>query len=170
MSWNNLVEKSDMSALRGGFNIADLKKEDEVKEIMKLACDKVRTLKPLEVLDPMLSQFYMISKLTKFIKYNKNLLHLDLTCTGLTDQMLRAIGTALRRARSILSLHLSGNPGITPALKSFLYQRIRCCMPKPEMFDSQTSAEMELSGVIIPSQKTFDHVVGATLDKNVSPS
>ena len=103
-----------MSALRGGFNIANLKTEDEVKDLMKTACDKVRTLRAGEVLDPVLSQFFMIAKLTKFIKYNKNLLHLDLTCTGLTDQMIRTIGTALKRARSILSLHLSGNPGVTP--------------------------------------------------------
>jgi len=44
--------------------------------------------------------------------------------------MLWNIGSALSRAKSIISIHLSGNQGITPALKMMLKSRIRC---KPEV-------------------------------------
>ena len=39
------------------------------------------------------------------------MMHLDLSSTGLSSEMLREFGTALRRAKSLISLHLSGNPG-----------------------------------------------------------
>jgi hypothetical protein len=60
------------------------------------------------------------------MKYNKNLLHLDISSTGLSEAMLWFIGAALRRAKSLISLHLSGNPGVTPALKEYLHKRVRC--------------------------------------------
>lgn len=50
--------------------------------------------------------------LCKFIKYNQNLLHVDLSNTGLTKRMLIEFGGALRKARSLICLHLSGNPGL----------------------------------------------------------
>ena len=64
------------------------------------------------------------------IKRNKSLLHLDLSHTHLTEYMLWHIGKALSRARSVISVHLSGNQGITPTLKQQLLTRIRC---KPEL-------------------------------------
>jgi hypothetical protein len=69
---------------------------------------------------------YLMAKMSRFIKYNKNLLHLDLSQTGLDELTLRTIGVSLRRARSLLSLHLSGNPGINESLKSFLFTRLHC--------------------------------------------
>ena len=60
------------------------------------------------------------------IKRNKALLHLDLSQTNLTEYMLWHIGKALSRARSVISLHLSGNQGITPTLLKQLQPRIRC--------------------------------------------
>ena len=53
------------------------------------------------------------ANLCKFIKYNSRLLHFDLSYSGLTKRMLLPFGAALRRAKSLLCLHLSGNPGIT---------------------------------------------------------
>jgi len=79
-------------------------------------------------------KLYIMAKVTKFMKYNKNLLHLDLSNTGLNEQMVRTIATALKRSRSIISLHLSGNPGITPESKEFLFERVRCCRPRPSIF------------------------------------
>ena len=38
---------------------------------------------------------------------------------------MREIGAALRKAKSLLAIHLSGNPGVTPELKEYLYDRIR---------------------------------------------
>lgn len=71
-------------------------------------------------------QITIMQHLSYFMKYNKNLLHLDLTSTGLNEAMLWYLGTALRRAKSLISLHLSGNPGITSTLKEYLYKRVRC--------------------------------------------
>ena len=67
-----------------------------------------------------------------FIKRNRSLLHLDLSETNLTEFMLWNIGSSLSRAKSLISIHLSGNQGITPALKTLLKQRIRC---KPEVLE-----------------------------------
>ena len=60
------------------------------------------------------------------IKRNKALIHLDLSHTNLTEYMLWHIGKALSRARSVVSVHLSGNQGITPTLIEQLQTRIRC--------------------------------------------
>jgi len=68
----------------------------------------------------------IVQQLSKFIKYNKNLLHLDLSSTGLTENMLWQLGTALRRAKSLLAIHLSDNPGVTKVAKEYLFSRIRC--------------------------------------------
>ena len=58
----------------------------------------------------------IVRNLERFIKRNKQLLHLDLTQTNLTEFMLWKIGTALSRAKSLVALHLSGNQGITSTL------------------------------------------------------
>jgi hypothetical protein len=67
---------------------------------------------------PLYSHNYdIVYYLGKFIKRNKNLIHLDLSHTQLTEGMLWWIGSTLTRAPSLSSLHLSGNPGITSELK-----------------------------------------------------
>ena len=68
----------------------------------------------------------VIANLSKFIKHNKNLLHLDLSNTGLGEQSLNLIGTAVRRAKSLVCAHFSGNPGVTEPLMEFLFERLRC--------------------------------------------
>jgi hypothetical protein len=40
--------------------------------------------------------------------------------------MLWRIGMCLSRAKSLASIHFSGNQGITPTLKEHLEERIRC--------------------------------------------
>ena len=50
--------------------------------------------------------------LSKFMKYNQNLLHVDLSNTGLSKRMMMEFGGCLRKARSLICLHLSGNPGL----------------------------------------------------------
>lgn len=47
--------------------------------------------------------------LCTFIKRNKNLLHLDLSETNLTEYMIWTIGCSLSRAKSLVSIHFSGN-------------------------------------------------------------
>jgi Ran GTPase-activating protein (RanGAP) involved in mRNA processing and transport len=64
--------------------------------------------------------------LGKMIKHNKNLLHLDITSTGLGKFIIKEIGSMLRRARSLLCIHLSGNPGLDNETTEYLVKRIRC--------------------------------------------
>jgi len=40
-------------------------------------------------------------------------LHLDLTNTGLTNIIIHSMGTILKRAGSLLAIHLTGNSGLT---------------------------------------------------------
>jgi hypothetical protein len=54
-----------------------------------------------------------MDNLLRFIKYNKHLIHLDLSYTRLDEMMILALGTALRRAKSLVAVHLTGNPGVT---------------------------------------------------------
>lgn len=57
------------------------------------------------------------------VKHNLKLQHLNLSYTGMSQYMLLQFGPALRRSRSLLALHLSGNPGLSQDLKSHLHQR-----------------------------------------------
>ena len=59
----------------------------------------------------------MTGYLTQFIKRNTAVLHVNLDQTQLTEGMLWTIGKALKRSPSLVSMHLSGNPGITTELK-----------------------------------------------------
>lgn len=67
----------------------------------------------------------MISLVGKLIKHNQCLLHLDLSGTGLEAKLLLGIAEALRKAKSLLSVHLSGNPGLTDQVQDTFVQRIR---------------------------------------------
>jgi Ran GTPase-activating protein (RanGAP) involved in mRNA processing and transport len=48
--------------------------------------------------------------LASIIKRNRRLQHLNLENTGITDTMMKILSSALRRAPSLLSIHLSNNP------------------------------------------------------------
>lgn len=64
-----------------------------------------------------------IENLCIFIKKNKNLIHIDLTNTGLNEKQIWFFGRALRRCKSLRVLHLCGNPGITDRVKEYLATR-----------------------------------------------
>ena len=51
----------------------------------------------------------IICNLERFIKRNKQLIHLDLTQTNLTEFMLWKLGSSLSRTKSLVSIHFSGN-------------------------------------------------------------
>lgn len=68
----------------------------------------------------------IVKMLGTIIKRNKQLLHLDLTCTGLTNLIVHEMGSHLRRAGSLLSIHLSGNPGLSRENCEYLANRIKC--------------------------------------------
>jgi hypothetical protein len=84
--------------------------EEQLKK--ELADAKNKRAKGLQ-LDPIEVQAFVVSMLTQFIKYNFQLQDLDLSNTGLTELTIRALGINIRRSKSLLSLHLSDNPGVT---------------------------------------------------------
>ena len=59
-----------------------------------------------------------------FIKYNPNLIHLDLQSTNLHEPALRFIGRMLKRAQSLRTLHLCNNPGLSQKMVEWLRKRI----------------------------------------------
>ena len=64
-----------------------------------------------------------IMKLCKFIKMNSNLMHLNLSGMGMTTEMMWAFAKALRRTKSMVSLHLSQNNGDCEELRNWFYER-----------------------------------------------
>lgn len=64
--------------------------------------------------------------LSAFIKYNPHLHHLDLQGCGLTNYILIEIGSALRKSKSLVGIHLSENPGLTTEMKEQLFARVHC--------------------------------------------
>ena len=64
-----------------------------------------------------------IVKLCKFIKMNSKLMHLNLSGMGMTQPMMNQFGRALRRTKSMVSLHLSGNNGNNEELRTALFER-----------------------------------------------
>lgn len=47
------------------------------------------------------------------IKKNRNLQHLNMAECGLEEQNLRALIPAIAKSKSLLAVHLCGNPGLT---------------------------------------------------------
>lgn len=107
---------------------------------------------------------YLASRLTTFVKHNKNLVHLDLSHTGLPELVVRTIGISLRRARSIQALHLCGNPGVTQECIEFLATRVKCLRPPRQVIISEKS-ENEYQP---PAFDSLDRVAAFLIDKNVS--
>ena len=49
----------------------------------------------------------------KIIKHSRTMQHINLTSTGLGTYIIREIGVNMRKSRALMSIHLSGNPGLT---------------------------------------------------------
>ena len=64
--------------------------------------------------------------LGKIIKHSRTLIHFNLTGCGLSKEVIFEIGTCLRRSRSVLVIHLSGNPGLTDENFDYLPRRAKC--------------------------------------------
>ena len=60
------------------------------------------------------SEMYMISDylITMFVE-NQKLTHIDLSCTGLDQQIIKDILPSAKESSSLVAIHLSNNPGIT---------------------------------------------------------
>lgn len=77
----------------------------------------------------------VLANLGKFIKHNRSLQQLDLSHTQLGPNLLREICITLRKAKSLLTLDVSGNLGVEPqdgAVREFISKRIRS---KPDPYD-----------------------------------
>lgn len=68
---------------------------------------------------------FVTRSLGEFIRHNKQLEHLDLSNTGLSEQVFIGLVPYLKRAKSILGLHLSHNPGVSAEVKAFLHKKMR---------------------------------------------
>ena len=63
------------------------------------------------------SEAKVMDQLWAFLKFDKKLIHLDLTATNLSENAILHILPAIRSAKLIQGVHLSGNPGVTDSLK-----------------------------------------------------
>ena len=51
---------------------------------------------------------------------------MDLSNTGMGEYAIQNIGATLRRAKSLRSVHLCGNPGITNRVIDYIVKRAHC--------------------------------------------
>jgi hypothetical protein len=54
-----------------------------------------------------------LNDLVQFITKNPELIHLDLSNTELTESMLIYLVDAIAESKSLMAVHLDGNPGLT---------------------------------------------------------
>ena len=54
----------------------------------------------------------VIMDLSRFIKCNKSLVHLNLENTGLSVEMIKQLLTVIKKSRNIQAIHLCNNPGV----------------------------------------------------------
>jgi len=60
----------------------------------------------------------VIGNLETIIKTSKELMHIDLSNTGLNEKMMLRVVKAIKMSQSLMGVHLSGNEGLTPSLIS----------------------------------------------------
>ena len=70
----------------------------------------------------------------KFIRRNQNVQHINLTSCNLNQVMLSRIALGAKNSFSLMAIHFSNNPGVTPAVKAYLQVKLRASYMK----DSQT--------------------------------
>ena len=90
---------------------------------------KLLTNKGLPAEDPLEGNDHtelVLEALSRFIRHNNVLQHIDLMNTGLSERVITGIARPLRHAKSLLSAHIGMNPGITVKSKDFLRERLRC--------------------------------------------
>ena len=68
---------------------------------------------------------FEIECICKFVKYNKNLLHLNLQNMGINEPMLDQLMTSIKKAKSLQSIHLSNNPCFIGKKAKNIIEKIR---------------------------------------------
>ena len=124
LSWNTLFDDHPF---------AEKKKQQRKKQDLFIVDDVDRDKDRLDEFDEELTEAATtsIEFLVKFIKRNRALIHADFSNTGLNEKQLWYFGRAMRRSKSLRSLHLSGNPGITDRLIAYLTERAHCIPEQP---------------------------------------
>lgn len=82
----------------------------------------------------------MLEHITRLLKRNKNMQHVNLERTGLSERMILKVARAMKRAKSLVSIHFCSNPGATERCREAVASLIRC-MPK------QSSVTLRLSEI-----------------------
>ena len=67
----------------------------------------------------------ILENLGKFIKYNKKLLQIDLSYTGLRENLLRELITCLTKTKSLLIFDVSGNLNSLRRPRNLLTMKVR---------------------------------------------
>ena len=123
-------EKNSKKKKRKTFKVDPEKLTDEEKKLYYRELERA-SIPPQEL--------YVADCLSKFIKYNPNLHHLDVQCCGLTKHILKEIAIALRKSRSLIGIHLSENPGLSAEIKEFIRERVHC---KPSDFEENNMIDL----------------------------
>ena len=55
--------------------------------------------------------------LRQFIWINRKLIHVDLSYTNLSEAVVYKLIPGIRKSKTLMSIHVSGNPGITEMTK-----------------------------------------------------
>ena len=115
-----------------------------------------------------------IENLCQFIRRNENLIHVDLSYSNLSEIQLWCFGRTLRRAKSIRSVHLTGNrnfkkDSITPRLISYLSERIHT-IPEREITSNVLDYNKLPSAINLRGQTPLRNAKAQIEDKNVKKS
>jgi len=65
------------------------------------------------------------------LRNNQNLLHLELSDTGLTKDVITGLIKPIHESTSLISVHLSGNPGLTPDMQQEILCKLNATYEKP---------------------------------------
>lgn len=66
--------------------------------------------------------------------------------------MVTAMGTALRRAKSLIAVHLSGNPGCSQDTAEYLQQRVHCRPYKDRDLKAESQNMLSVVNAKTPKQ------------------
>ena len=63
------------------------------------------------------NQLEVADKLFRFLRHGKRLIHVDLTGTNLSEPMFLQMIPGIKKSGTLMSVHFSGNPGVTKHVK-----------------------------------------------------
>jgi hypothetical protein len=67
--------------------------------------------------------------LRQFLLINRRLIHLDLSYTSLSSGIMYKMLPAIRKAKTLMAIHFTGNPGVTQEFKQWTFEKLDCNRP-----------------------------------------